>query len=123
MPVGRLKDPARRERLIRNRKAWGKRNPERVQYLHRQNERRLRAAAIRAYGGKCECCAEARPQFLTFDHREGNGAAHRREIGNPRIARWAKANGYPDSLRLLCFNCNCARQFSGFCHEGVPHGS
>jgi len=30
--------------------------------------------------------------------------------------RWAKANGYPDILQLLCFNCNYARGYYGVCH-------
>lgn len=74
-----------------------------------------------AYGGKCVCCGETNPLFLTLDHINGDGAKHRKEIGNngPRGAnsdktyRWAIKNNYPNTLQILCFNCNCGKQRNG----------
>lgn len=31
--------------------------------------------------------------------------------------RWAKNNGYPSTLRLLCFNCNFAEHWGGCPHK------
>lgn len=87
--------------------------------------RKLKEETIRQYGGACSCCGETKYEFLTIDHIKGDGAAHRREVfnaeraGGPKIHRWLRANGYPkDRFRLLCYNCNCARGFFGYCpHE------
>jgi len=93
----------------------------------RSNERtrecnaRLRAEMISAYGSKCVCCGESRPQFLTVDHKDGSGARHRKQIGDGagRLRQYLRANGYPkDNYQLLCFNCNCSKGFYGRCpHE------
>ena len=76
---------------------------------------------IEAYGGKCSCCGEAEPRFLTIDHINGDGRQHRREVGRGyKLYDWLTRQGYPrDGFRLLCFNCNCARGQFGTCpHEG-----
>lgn len=92
--------------------------------LHRQ---KLRADVIAIYGGKCYCCGEEEPSFLTLDHTNGNGAEHRRAItgrsrqgaGYPFYA-WLRRNGYPkDGYGILCMNCNSARGWFG----GCPHTS
>ena len=88
----------------------------------REQGRRAKAEIIVAYGGKCECCGEATHEFLTIDHRNGDGAAHRRELGKKakgrHFYRELKRLGFPrDRFRLLCFNCNIARGFCGYC----PH--
>ena len=80
---------------------------------------KLKAEVISAYGGKCACCSEQEPQFLTMDHKFGNGAEHRRQIGAYRktgynFYMWLKENGWPsDEYQLLCFNCNCAKRSNG----------
>ena len=51
--------------------------------------------------------------FLTFDHAADDGAAHRNEINRRDITYWLEQNGYPDTIRLLCWNCNCGRQING----------
>jgi hypothetical protein len=81
-----------------------------------------RAATIAAYGGKCECCGESHHEFLGIDHVNGNGAEHRRSIRKGcglSFYRWLQAQGYPkEEFRLLCWNCNLARGFYGYCpHE------
>ena len=79
----------------------------------RNAARRYRLEAIEAYGGACVCCGETTPQFLTLDHPDGGGKEYRRENKNGKLALWAKKNGYPSSLRLLCWNCNCGRELNG----------
>jgi hypothetical protein len=81
---------------------------------------RIKQEVIRAYGGKCECCGETEPAFLTLDHIRGNGAQERRETHARgwRFYIWLRKRGYPkNGYRLLCWNCNCARHQFGEC----PH--
>lgn len=74
--------------------------------------KRERIKAIQAYGGKCVCCGETNAGFLTLDHVNDDGSEHRRSSGKTvfKLAVWARQNGYPDTLRLLCYNCNCGRE-------------
>ena len=91
--------------------------------LGKARNRRLTEEVLTAYGGRCACCGETELAFLTLDHVDNSGAAHlrlRRASGEAmNTYRWAKANDYPASLRVLCWNCNCARHFRG---NGIcPH--
>lgn len=76
---------------------------------------------LEAYGHMCACCGITEANFLTVDHSLNDGTQHRREIGGSsnKLYKWLKRNGYPkDRFRLLCWNCNCSRQFYGQCpHE------
>jgi hypothetical protein len=82
-------------------------------------DRAAKQAVIAAYGGKCECCGETHWQLLTIDHINGDGHLHRRKVGKGRkIYKDLIRLGFPkDNYRLLCFNCNIARGFYGYC----PH--
>lgn len=84
---------------------------------------RVRAEVIEAYGGKCACCGEPEPLFLTIDHILRDGAIRRAAGERTGFAAWAKAkrDGYPSDLQLLCFNCNCGRERNdGHCpHQTV----
>jgi len=88
-----------------------------------------RMTVLRHYGGDppaCACCGEATVEFLTIDHINGNGGQHRKELGGlgqgRAFYRWIIRNLFPSALRVLCFNCNCARGLYGYCpHEAsVP---
>jgi hypothetical protein len=86
----------------------------------RKWQERLRGRVRDAYGGACECCGETAPEFLTVDHIAGDGAKHRREVGRggTTFYRWLELNGFPKgNFRLLCWNCNAALHYSGYC----PH--
>lgn len=78
---------------------------------------KLRLEVQEVYGGKCACCGETTPEFLTIDHINNDGAQHRKETklkGGRRFYAWLKRNGFPkDGLQLLCFNCNCGKQING----------
>lgn len=83
-------------------------------------DRALKQEIVNVYGGKCECCGETIIEFLTIDHKKGDGAAHRREIGGKGRKLYAaiKKEGFPkDRYRLLCLNCNITLGFYGYC----PH--
>lgn len=84
--------------------------------------KKLRLEAIEAYGGKCNCCGELTPEFLHLDHVLNDGAEHRKELssskgGSIHTLRWAKKNGWPDRLQLMCHNCGMSEAFYGVC----PH--
>jgi hypothetical protein len=69
------------------------------------------------YGDICVCCGESDKTFLTLDHINNDGAAHRKAItGQP--LQWVIKHDYPKTLQILCYNCNCAKQRVGICpHE------
>lgn len=81
--------------------------------------KKIKLEVINEYGGKCVCCGETNPGFLTIDHINKNGAeARRRNTAQTKIYNWLKTNGYPkDNYQLLCYNCNCASYRYGEC----PH--
>ena len=84
-----------------------------------ERHRGLKDEAIAAYGGRCQCCGETAREFLTIDHKNDDGAEHRKVVRAADILRWLKARGWPqDDFQLLCWNCNCARGIHGVCpHE------
>lgn len=88
---------------------------------HREYRSRVRKEVFEAYGNKCSCCGETEPLFLTLDHINGGGRAHRKEMGGTSAAMFndIKRRGFPKEYRILCFNCNCGRARSpdGMC----PH--
>lgn len=79
----------------------------------------LRLEMIAAYGGKCSCCGEPEPAFLTLEHLNGGGRAHMRRLhkaGN--IYKELKELGWPSVYTVLCFNCNSVKGSRGICpHE------
>jgi hypothetical protein len=77
-----------------------------------------RQAAIAHYGGSCACCGETQYEFLVFDHVNGGGRAHRREVRQTgHFASWLRRQNYPDYIQVLCANCNTAKAYYG----GCPH--
>lgn len=71
------------------------------------------------YGAKCACCGETIVEFLTIDHINNDGADHKRVVGRDsyKIRSWIVANNFPDTIQILCYNCNCAKGKLGYC----PH--
>jgi hypothetical protein len=79
----------------------------------------LREQLIEAYGGKCTCprCPETNPAFLTLEHVNGTGKAHREIVGSHAYADLRRRGWPKDGFTLLCFNCNLATRFGRTC----PH--
>ena len=102
-------------------RGWRRRNRDKVARQNKKKASAMRRAAVAAYGGRCACCGEDTFEFLTIDHVNNDGAAHRRQVGikgSTATYYWLRDNGYPkDGFQLLCMNCNCAKQWSGEC----PH--
>lgn len=71
---------------------------------------------IDAYGGRCSCCGEDNPAFLSIDHIENDGNKHRQTgvgCGN-KFYQWLIRNNFPkDNYQLLCFNCNQGKRVNG----------
>jgi len=81
---------------------------------------KLLKEALYEYGGKCACCGESEPLFLSFDHILENGAEMRKIHGSGvDFYHWLKKNNYPrDTIQLLCLNCNLGKALN----DGVcPH--
>lgn len=83
---------------------------------------KLKTAALEAYGGcRCACCGEEELKFLTLDHMNGDGKAHRAEMKDKHhlSGTWfylaLKKENYPKDigLQVLCFNCNMGRETNG----------
>lgn len=80
---------------------------------------KLKSDLIAAYGGKCECCGETEPVFLSLEHKNGGGNEHRKRAGSG-YAIWCelKRLGFPqDDYTILCMNC----QRGVMRPEGCPH--
>ena len=103
---------------MRNRtkvKEWKELNRTYVTQRDLAKRRELRAEFNAAYGGKCSCCGERRPEFLTTEHINGRTGKKRPSYidhANLKRAGWPKGN-----ISILCFNCNSAKGVYGSC----PH--
>ena len=73
----------------------------------------LRAQAL--FGGCCTVCGENDPRLLEFDHKNNDGAQHRKEIASGgrgfSLVNWILNNPVQakDKLDLLCANCHAKR--------------
>jgi hypothetical protein len=89
----------------------------------------VKRLTLDAYGGVCACCGEDFLLFLTLDHVNGDGAAHRKDspwaVGT-NLYRELHKLGFPDKERyqVLCHNCNMGKRQSDTCpckrREEVP---
>jgi hypothetical protein len=94
-----------------------------VRRIEKESRAKIRLEVLSHYSGgtpKCACCGEREIDFLTIDHVNGGGSAHRRSLGGARgsgIYPWLRRNDYPDGFQVLCMNCNFAKGKYGTC----PH--
>ena len=88
----------------------------------KKRNRENRRLCIEHYGSKCACCGETIYEFLTIDHINNNGAEERRELGinsGTETYKYLIKNNYPEGYQILCYNCNCAKGFYGYCPHQV----
>lgn len=102
--------------LEQKRIAWAKRSTK-IATQRRVKRREQKQSIINKYGGKCICCGEKYIEFLTMDHINGDGAQHRKKIGRGNLYKWIITHNYPNTFRVLCYNCNCSIGHYGYC----PH--
>jgi hypothetical protein len=85
-------------------------NPEKFRQRARDERRTYKEAVFDYYGRVCACCGESNEIFLTVDHVNGDGASHRRALGNRMtLYRWLCKNRMPEGFQTLCRNCNFAK--------------
>lgn len=89
----------------------------RLQQHKLDQARKAKAEGIIEYGGKCSCCSETTPEFLTIDHVNGRDKTKPRNTGLKEWQRLKWAGWPKDDIQLLCYNCNCAKGVFGTC----PH--
>ena len=77
------------------------------------------------YGWTCACCGTAKRPSI--DHKAGNGAEHRRELGaagkqasSRQVYIWLVRNGFPPGFQTLCVPCNVSKADGESCrlHAG-----
>lgn len=80
---------------------------------------KYKSEVIAAYGGCCDCCKETEPVFLSLEHINGGGNAHRKRAGSG-FAIWLelRRQSFPQGeYTILCHNCQRGRLRP----EGCPH--
>jgi hypothetical protein len=97
-------------------KNWDANHRDGINLRHRLYMAKKKTDVFNAYGNKCACCGETKKEFLTIDHVNGGGHAHRQKVGT-QIWLHVVKEGFPKTYQLLCFNCNCAKGIFGSC----PH--
>jgi hypothetical protein len=128
--------PEDRQQHNERARQWRDANPEKRMEISRRSHKKSRhhdkAVVHAAYGGKCACCGEKEPMFLTVDHINNDGHAERKSGlygSTERFYRWVIKNNFPDCYQLLCYNCNLGKAHNnGVCphqkgSEIIPKGS
>lgn len=74
-----------------------------------------RKVFLNMYGGRCVCCGEINPEFLTIEHRQGQRGKKRQS--SYTAYTHAVKEYRPDIYEILCMNCNHSKGRYGYC----PH--
>jgi hypothetical protein len=108
---------ANREDRIRQATEWNREHPERRRKTALAHYYKMQHQAIMAYGGyRCACCGETEPLFLSLDHVNNDGKAHRMKLGTlggTKLYKWLRENEWPEGFQVLCMNCNQGRHRNG----------
>lgn len=118
--INRLANP---ERTKANRARHYVKHKEGILVKYKKKRTARRTAVIAHYSNgtnKCYCCGYTGLPFLTVDHINGDGAEHRKQIGEGNFDSWAITNNYPFGFRIACFNCNRATGTAGICPHKQP---
>jgi len=79
---------------------------------HREQRATLRKQVIEAYGHKCQWCGTTTYEYLSIDHVNNDGKQDRKRFTDQRaFYKWIIKNDYPETLQILCFNCNCSKEY------------
>ena len=112
---------ANHERILARGREYNRAHPESTNRSKYKRLKELRAELFAHYGNKCACprCPEVNSDFYTIDHTTREGKLRDKGKTGLALYRHLKRLDYPPDIRLLCYNCNCARQHRG---NGVcPH--
>lgn len=98
-------------RKLRDKKRYVDRK-ELIREQQRIYDLSVKIKIIEGYGGKCACCDESSIEFLTIDHINNDNKS------GGKLYRWLIKNNFPkENYQILCYNCNYAKGFFGYC----PH--
>ena len=124
-----LRDQRKSEGLCTNcgNETDGKARCQRCREVYNNRIQQMKDKCYKHYGGyECACCGETIKQFLTVDHINNDGAAHRRSMKNKsdgsgkQLYSWIINNNFPPMFQILCSNCNFGKHKNG----GIcPHKS
>ena len=90
------------------------RDPDGVRSRRRAYHDRLKNQVLDGYGAYCACCGESNRGFLSLDHVNGGGRAHRKQVGGGTMLYLAVVRqGFPEDYQILCYNCNLGRENNG----------
>lgn len=112
----------RRSQILEYSKNYYQQHAEQRRAKQRAYWIRIKDEVYESYGGYvCACCGEKTKEFLSIDHIDGGGNAHRRKIGKgPNLIHWLRSNGFPKGFQILCMNCQFGKKHNG----GIcPHKS
>ena len=83
----------------------------------RRTRNRRRDRILEVYGTTCACCGTSDKVFLSIDHINGDGMAHRKRLGyrasGGPFYSWLVRNNFPPGFQTLCRNCNWAKHVLG----------
>lgn len=96
---------------------WKAKKPAHVKAYMAERRLRIKAELVAGYGGKCTCCGETSIEFLTLEHLNGGGRAHRAIKDSLAIFNEVIKSNFPSEYTILCMNCNFAKRFGKEC----PH--
>lgn len=109
--------------LGKRKSEYRSKNVEFYRSLNREWWEQLRRDVITGYGGKCACCGESTPEFLSLDHVIPIGSKARKATGGTQGAYAdARRRNYPLDYQLLCHNCNQAKGYYGYCPHQLNPG-
>ena len=78
-----------------------------------------RARCSRPTGTAAHAAVKATPAFLSIDHVNGGGRAHRKAVGGGiAVLLDIIKRGFPAQFQLLCYNCNLGPYLNG---GSCPH--
>lgn len=96
--------------------------PELVRKQSNDSYHKTRIEVLKHYSPKLCCVAcgfDAHLAALSIDHVRGDGAKHRREIGQANIYYWLKKNCFPQEFQVLCMNCQFIKRYNNKESPGI----
>jgi hypothetical protein len=112
---------ANREEIMEKQKLYVQKNLSWISKRVSDHKRKMKLAVKMYLGGRCRCCGEREPEFLTIDHVRGGGfkvknkhGFRRNEVYYWEIYRAMRAGrSVSKKYQLLCSNCNLSKHFGG----------
>lgn len=114
---------ARRQKARKEKTGFYANEKERYHDSHlvacRESYYKAKQAVFDHYGRKCVWCGFDDPRALSIDHKDSDGADHRRKLGGVNFYRWLVRQKFPDNFQVLCMNCQFIKRHDN--HEFKPY--